>query len=87
MTGLGSGVIPALPLPTGPEHTQKLLDHLTLTVVAHHGMGSDLIFGFSFGLNRKCVMFTLTWRESVRVLDFTVHEADFIYDHTSRSLM
>lgn len=49
-------------------------------------MGSDLTFGFSFSLNIKCAVFTLTWKESVCVLDFTIYEADFIYDHTLRAL-
>lgn len=50
-------------------------------------MGSDLIFGFSFSLNIKCAVFTLTRKESVCVLDFTVYKADFVYDHALCALI
>ena len=50
-------------------------------------MGSDLIFGVSLSLNIKCAVFTLTWKESACVWDFTIYKADFIYDHILHALM
>lgn len=34
--------------------------------VSRHRRGSNFMFGFSFGLPRKCTAFSLTWRVSLR---------------------